>query len=251
MVARRSIPRATGLFQGACVAIGLAYAAACGGTSSASPTAATSNIVTTPATTTATTTQATRFKAEVWADNWFAAYLGDAKIAEDSVPITTERSFNAETFFFTATYPFDLNFVIRDYIANDTGLEYIGQPNQQMGDGGFIMQITDTSTGKVVAVSSSAMRCLVIHKAPLNPSCEKDPNPSLTCRSRIDPEPVGWKGPGFDTTGWENATVYTAAQVGPKEGYNTISWDASARLVWTSDLKADNTLLCRLTVSAR
>jgi hypothetical protein len=193
---------------------------------------------------------ALRFKGEVWADNWFALYLGETKVAEDSVPITTERSFNAETFFFNGSYPLELNVVIKDYIQNDTGLEYIGTPNQQIGDGGFIMQITDTSMNKVVAVSSSAWKCLVIQKAPLNPSCEKDADPSKTCRSKIDPEPAGWKGTGYDVSGWENATVYTAAQVGVKEGYTTIAWDASARLIWTSDLKLDNTLLCKVRVVA-
>ena len=33
-------------------------------------------------------------KAEVWADNWFAFYSGDQLVKEDSVSITTERSFN-------------------------------------------------------------------------------------------------------------------------------------------------------------
>jgi len=204
-----------------------------------------------PSTVAPPTSGAVRLKAEVWADNWFAFYLGDTKVAEDSVPITTERSFNAETFVFEARYPLEVNLVIRDYIQDDTGLEYIGTPNQQMGDGGFIMQLTDTATGRVVAVSDAAMRCLVIHKAPLNPSCEKSPNPSATCQSMILPEPEGWKSTGFDVSSWQPATVYTAAQVGPKEGYTTIRWDPSARLVWTSDLKADNTLLCKLRIAPK
>lgn len=192
-----------------------------------------------------------RLRGEVWADNWFAFYLGETKVAEDSVPITVERSFNAETFIFDATYPLTLNFVIRDYIQDDTGLEYIGTPNQQMGDGGFIMQITDVATGRVVAVSDSTMRCVVVHKAPLNPSCEKAPAPSSACQTHLLPEPPGWKAPGFDASSWPAATIYTAAQVGAKEGYATIRWDSAARLVWTSDLKADNTLLCTLRVEAR
>lgn len=240
-----------------CPAIVLALAlAACGGSVSASPTSPTGSTaatVTTPAPgpTPTPTVPTTRFKGEVWADNWFAFYLGDTKVAEDSVPITTERSFNAETFSFDGIYPLELNFVIKDYIQNDTGLEYIGAPNQQMGDGGFIMQITDTSTGKLAAVSSTAFKCLVIHKAPLNPSCEKDANPSVTCRSKVEAEPAGWKSTAYDISGWETATAYTAAQVGPKEGYSTITWDSSARLIWTSDLKADNTLLCKLRVAAK
>ena len=47
------------------------------------------------------------FVAEVWADNWFALYVNGELVGEDSTPITTERSFNAETITFTATYPLD------------------------------------------------------------------------------------------------------------------------------------------------
>lgn len=189
-----------------------------------------------------------RLRGEAWADNWFAMYIGDRKVVKDSVPVTTERSFNAETFTFDATPPLTASLVLRDYIQNDTGLEYIGTPNQQMGDGGFIMQLTEASTGRVVAVTDARMRCLVIHAAPLNPSCEKSVTPSTACQSRIVPEPDGWRAEGFDDRSWTPATLYTAAQVGVKDGYTTIRWDASARLVWSSDLKVDNTLLCRLRV---
>ena len=191
---------------------------------------------------------AVRLKAEVWADNWFAMYLGDSKIAEDSEPITKERSFNAETFTFDAKYPMELNFVIKDFIQDDTGLEYIGKRNQQMGDGGFIMQLTDTATGRLVAVSDSKFHCLVIHKAPLNPECEKSQTPASSCRSMILPEPLGWKSPGYDMSAWVPATLYTAKQVGPKGGYDKIRWNAAAKLIWTSDLKADNTLLCKVQI---
>lgn len=197
-----------------------------------------------------TSTSTTKFKGEAWADNWFALYVGDKLVAEDSVPITTERSFNAETFYFDATYPFDLNFIVKDYKENDSGLEYIGTTRQQMGDGGFIAQITDTTTGKVVAVSSSSWRCKVIHKAPLNKTCEKDSSPLTTCLSTIEAEPTGWKNTGYNTSGWETPAVYTETQVGAKEGYYNITWNSAAKLIWTSDLQADNTLLCKATVSA-
>lgn len=212
-----------------------------------SPTAATLA----SSTTTAPTASTARFKGEVWADNWFAAYVGDTKIAEDSVSITTERSFNAETFSFDATYPFDLNFVIKDYKQDDSGLEYIGTSRQQMGDGGFIMQVTDVASSKVVAVSNTATKCLVIHRAPLNSSCEHDANPLATCQFFSIAEPTGWKSAGFNTSAWTNASLYTEAQIGAKEGYYTINWNSSARLIWTSDLKADNTLLCKVTVSGQ
>ena len=119
-----------------------------------------------------------------------------------------------------------------------------------MGDGGFIAQITDTQTGKVVGVSSAAWKCLVIHKAPTNPSCEKDANPEVTCQAEIAEEPAGWKDAGYDFSAWASATEYSEAAVGVKEGYLDISWDPSAKLVWGSDLEEDNTLLCRYTIAA-
>lgn len=210
-------------------------AAACGGSRATAPA---ESAVTSP-----------RFQAEVWADNWFAMYAGETKVGEDRVPITTERSFNSERFTFDASYPLELNVVARDFMQNDSGLEYIGLPNQQMGDGGLIFQVTDRQTGKVVATSGSGCRCLVIHKAPLNPACEKSATPLTSCQFRSDPEPAGWKLPTFSITSWPAATEFTAAQVGVKEGYFDISWSPSARLVWTSDLKADNIILCKLRVT--
>lgn len=54
------------------------------------------------------TADSSLFTVEIWADNWAAVYVDGELIGEDSVPITTERSFNSETFNFEATYPFTL-----------------------------------------------------------------------------------------------------------------------------------------------
>lgn len=188
------------------------------------------------------------FVANAWADNWFAMYSAGTLVAEDSVPITTERSFNSETFSFQGTYPLTLAFVLKDYKENDTGLEYIGKPNQQMGDGGFVFQLREKDSGKLVSVSSSSFRCLVVHRAPLDPSCAKDPDPSATCRSAITPEPSGFASASFDDSSWPRATEYAAAAVGPKEGYFDVQWDTSAKLIWSEDLVVDNTVLCRTKV---
>jgi hypothetical protein len=174
--------------------------------------------------------------------------LGDQLVVEDSVPITTERSFNAETHSFDAAYPINLNFILKDYKASDSGLEYIGTAKQQMGDGGFIAQITDSETAAVIAVSGSDWKCLVVHKAPTNKSCEHDADPDATCESEVSDAPEGWTDADYDTSGWEDATVYTEAEVGTKEGYNEIAWSSDAALIWTSDLEADNTVLCKVTV---
>ena len=215
--------------------------------------AAGGNDSTTLTTTEADTEGAVNFKMEAWADNWFAAYLVDELIVEDSVSITIERSFNAESVTFDADYPLHLNFILKDFKENDTGLEYIGANNQQMGDGGFIMQLTDTNNGNVVAVSSADWACTVIHEAPLDKTCEDESDPvagAAPCEFTDLGEPDGWKAAGFDDSGWTATTVHSAGDVGPKDGYDKISWDAGAEIIWGPDLKTSNTILCRTTVES-
>ena len=190
------------------------------------------------------------FSADVWADNWFEMRIDGVQVAEDSVSITTERSFNAESFLFKAERPFVLGVVAKDFKENDTGLEYIGTKRQQMGDGGFILQIRDPA-GEAVAVSSAEWSCLVIHTAPLNKSCESENLPVAgdgPCTFDIQDEPEGWDTASFDVSDWPQAVVYSAKEVRPKDGYDKISWDDNAELIWGPDLEQSNTVLCRLTV---
>lgn len=37
---------------------------------------------------------------------------------------------------------------------------------------------------------------------------------------------------------------------GGSDSSDRVAWDAAAKLIWTTDLKADNTLLCKLTATA-
>ena len=190
---------------------------------------------------------------EVWADNWFALYLGERLIIEDSTPVTTERSFNAESFVFNGDYPLQLNLVAKDFKENDTGLEYIGARNQQMGDGGFIAQFTDPASGSLIAASDDSWRCLAMHEAPLDRACEDetDPTPGVApCQFNSASAPEGWMSPDFDDSAWPHAREFSPAAVRPKGGYDRIEWRDEARLIWTADLETHNTLLCRLTVHA-
>lgn len=190
------------------------------------------------------------FTAEVWADNWFALYINGKKVGEDSVPITTERSFNAEKITFTASYPLTIGLMAKDYTENASGLEYIGTDRQQIGDGGIIAQVRDNKTGKVITVTNAAWQALVLSKAPLNPSCVTSSNPTVDCKSSTIAAPVNWSKSGASTTGWTNASVYTAAQVGVKEGYALITWNPAAKLIWGSNLELDNTVLLRTNIKA-
>ncbi len=204
----------------------------------------------TTSTSAAATSAPVSFTAEVWADNWFSLTVNGEAVGEDSVPITTERSFNSETIDFEASYPLTVAVVTKDFKEDDSGLEYIGTPQQQMGDGGFIAQITDNSTGEVVAVTDGTWQGLAIQRAPLNTECESSSDPATECQSESLDEPDGWTDAAYDDGDWEAATVYTAEEVQPKEGYDQIAWDAGAQLIWTSDLNVDNTILWRVTVPA-
>ena len=198
----------------------------------------------------ATSASAETFSADVWADNWFEMRINGTQVAEDSVSITTERSFNAESFTFEAEPPFVIGLVAKDFKENDTGLEYIGTRRQQMGDGGVIVQIANAA-GEVVAVSNAGWQCYVTHTAPLDKSCESSSNPVAgegACGFSAEAEPAGWDTADFDASAWPAADIYSAAAVSPKDGYDKITWNQNAELIWGPDLEQSNTVLCRLTV---
>ncbi len=188
------------------------------------------------------------FTIEVWADNWMAVYVDGELVGEDSVSITTERSFNSEVFTFEAAYPFTLAIEAKDYKETDSGLEYIGESNQQMGDGGIIAQVSDSS-GAIVSVTNADWQSLVVHRAPLNTDCESDSDPDANCEYEISETPGDWTSVDFDDSAWTSATEWSAADVDPKLGYDEISWDGSAQLIWGTDLEVDNTVLLRTTVA--
>ena len=192
---------------------------------------------------------AASYAIDVWADNWMEVFVNGQSIGQDSTPFNTERSFNAERFTFSASAPFTLAIMARDYFETDSGLEYIGEPNQQRGDGGVIAQVTNLDTGEVVASTDSSWKLLVIHRAPLNESCVKDANPDETCESEISDAPSGWSGADFDDAGWSTPTVWSEAEVSPKDGYTQVDWDAAAKLIWGTDLHVDNTVLLRTSVT--
>ncbi len=188
---------------------------------------------------------------DVWADNWFELSVDGEPVLEDSVPITTERSFNAETTTVAIDLPAVLAVTAKDFKENDSGLEYIGSRRQQMGDGGLILQVRDAGTGEVLGASDGSTKCLVVHRAPLDPSCADEADPVAgegACGFEETAIPEGWASPDFDDADWPAATVHSVRDVSPKDGYDEIDWDESAQLVWGPDLKQDNTILCRLSV---
>lgn len=188
---------------------------------------------------------------DVWADNWFALYVGDELLIEDSVSITTERSFNAESFSFKADYPIVLNFVVKDFKQDDSGLEYIGTNRQQLGDGGFIAQFKNANTGRLLAATDANWKCMVLHHGPIDEACASQNNPVAGeggCGFETTDEPLDWKSADFSTNDWQTAKEFSANEVRPKDGYDRIAWDSNAKLIWSNDLKKDNTILFRIVI---
>ena len=192
----------------------------------------------------------TTVNADIWADNWFALYAGDQLIKEDSVRYKTEKSFNSESFTFSIVLPAKLSVVMKDYMENDTGLEYIGSRRQQIGDGGFKAQFSNSKSGDLIAVSNEDWRCITIHQAPTNKSCERSSSPEDDCQSSIQTEPVNWRNADFDDSDWPGAVVHSAQAVRPHGGYSSVSWQSDAELIWSGDLETDNIVLCRFTLPA-
>lgn len=188
---------------------------------------------------------------EVWVDNWFAMYLDGRKVFEDTEPFTKERSFNAERFNFKANLPVTIGFEFRDFMQNETGLEYIGTVAQQMGDGGAIFQFANIANKQIIAVSNARTKCLVVQTAPINAECAKQAQPlsnTPICAQLTSEVPDNWSSPGFDDRAWENATPYPATAIEPKDGYDRIKWNENAQFIWSGDLVKDNILLCRMTI---
>jgi len=193
--------------------------------------------------------EASTFLVQVWADNWMAVYVDGELVGEDSVSITTERSFNAEEFTFEATYPFVLGIQAKDFMETESGIEYIGEANQQMGDGGLIAQVTDVASGEVVAVTDASTTAFITQRAPLNPACERSADPDSECESETNDVSTDWAAADFDDSDWSNATEWNAAAVSPKDGYDEIDWDSAAQLIWGTDLEIDNIIVFRMDVT--
>jgi phosphatidylethanolamine-binding protein (PEBP) family uncharacterized protein len=203
-----------------------------------------------PTPTHAVVSKSIAFQAEVWADNWFALYINGKKVGEDSVPITTEKSFNSEKIKFSATYPLTIAVMAKDFTENSSGLEYIGKPNQQIGDAGIILQIREVVSDRVIAQTASDWKVLTVNKAPLNPECVTSINPINDCKSSNTKFSANWTSSIYKDTTWKTATEFSKEAVGVKDGYFDFTWTPSAALIWSSDLKLDNIILLRKVIKA-
>jgi hypothetical protein len=56
------------------------------------------------------------------------------------------------------------------------------------------------------------------------------------------------KKPDFDDSAWSKASLFSATQVQPKDGYDQIRWNPLAQFIWSANLLADNTVLVRMKI---
>jgi phosphatidylethanolamine-binding protein (PEBP) family uncharacterized protein len=138
----------------------------------------------------------------------------------------------------------------KDFVENASGLEYIGKSNQQIGDGGIVLQIRDLATNQVVAYTDSTWRSYVVFKAPLNPECVTSKAPLTDCKFQTNKISTSWYSSTFKDSSWVYAKEFSKEAVGIKDGYFNIDWSANAKLIWSSDLKLDNTILFRKIIAA-
>lgn len=113
-----------------------------------------------------------------------------------------------------------------------TGLEY----GNRIGDAGFILKLGDGT------VTNATWRVKAFFTGPIGGSIAQ---PQVT-RTAL---PEGWYQRDFDASGWDFATEYTAARVGPDGDYIASDF-TGATFIWSRDLDLDNTVVFRTTVPA-
>lgn len=62
-----------------------------------------------------------------------------------------------------------------------------------------------------------------------------------TCTLKKTAISPNWTAPDFDDSTWPAATEHSAQAVKPKDGYDKMSWDSSAKLLWSDYLVQENT----------
>ena len=122
-----------------------------------------------------------------------------------------------------------------------------------MGNGRFIAQFKDAKTGKLISATNTKWKRLVLHHGPVDETCADEKSPIAgegSCGSVSQEEPEDWKSADFSADQWQDAEIFSAAEVGPKEGYDQVAWDKDAKLIWADDLKKDNAILFRYVIEA-
>ncbi|MFM7319906.1 MAG: hypothetical protein ACKO5K_00085 [Armatimonadota bacterium] len=164
-------------------------------------------------------TMADTIRGAVYADNWFAMYVNGKLVAVDPIDFLPHNVVKVDLL---PEYPMTIAIIAKDNADPKTGFEY----GDKIGDAGIALKFSDGTT------THAGWKVKRIFSGP---------------PVRHEPLPDGWQLPGFDDSGWANATEYTLERVDPKQPYYDADFQG-ATFVWTDDLDRDNTILLRTTV---
>lgn len=207
------------------------------------------------------------FTAYIFADNYFEFYVNGKLLAVDAVPFTP---FNSSVVRFKAERPFAVAVMGVDWEENlGLGSERNRGVDYHPGDAGFVAVIKDDSS-KTVAITDGTWRVQTFYTAPLQDrSCLKikggiRDSSACSTASVSDgrafsaahwPLPKDWFTPGYDDSGWPQATVFTNDTVGVDNkpafmNFRDVFDDPKqdAQFIWSSNLVLDNLVLMRRTV---
>ena len=207
------------------------------------------------------------FTAYVFADNYFELFVNGKLIGVDAVPFTP---FNSSVLRFRAKRPVTVAFKLVDWEESlGLGTERGRGSPMSVGDGGLVAVIKDHNS-EAVKITDGSWRAQTFYTAPLiNRDCVRldgSTRDSSMCTNQVIvnaektsaahwPLPEDWAQPGFDDSGWPNATTYSNDTVGVnnKRAFTNFvdvfdAPQADAQFIWSSNLLLDNLVLVRTTI---
>lgn len=175
-------------------------------------------------------TMADTIRAHVYADNSFQLYINGELVAVDSISFIPHNVIAVDLL---PAYPMTIAVMAIDNADPKTGMEYA---NTNIGDGGFILKLSDGT------VTNAKWKAKKIAWGPVDGDTR---NPRV---ERI-PVPENWFSVDFDDSRWSQAREYTLAEVGPKESFFDYDFEG-AQFIWSDDVKLDNVVLFRTVIPA-
>lgn len=169
-------------------------------------------------------------RANVYADNTFTLYVNGELVAVDSIAFIPHNVISVDIL---PKYPMTIAVMARDNADPKTGMEYA---NTNIGDAGFILRFGDGT------VTNGSWKAKCFSHGPVGADTR---NP----RVNNTPLPADWFAVGFDDSDWNNAREYSERDVDPKQPFYDADFKG-ATFIWTDDLKLDNTVIFRHTVTS-
>lgn len=205
----------------------------------------------------------------MFVDNYAEVYVNGVPVGKDRVPFT---QFNSSIMRVRVERPFTIAVRAVDWEESlGIGVELNNGDAYHPGDGGFVMVVVD-SADRIIATSDATWRAQTFYTAPIvDLSCPEEVGlqrrSSRCATSNIGTYaniyglhwvvPEDWNRESFDDSGWPNATIYSASDVGVmnKPAYTNFRdvferAPRAASFIWSTNLILDNEVLIRARIDA-